>query len=1256
MLKNEKSKDLRFHNMINDETIARLFESDLEAGMNRVEKMKGMIVSSVQDIMYGKQINEDIISNKTPKSYKQALQEAKDTLLFDIEGRIEDGIEYDGHFDNLTDSEQMLFEINGEFNTENITNSFLEGIKETVRTSSRQTVKMFIMLVTYTNYNDLAKKAMPFLKDSHYHFDADVLVDDEVESHNKIRQMFERSEIPAYSTFSERVRFFMYNTKMDATDTAFGAENVFRQYVDTFFKKSQERALKELSDMNGLTTGLMIDSMRQELNSLEEFPSSAQYRSAKAVYDRFFNMDRNADGDLIAPHSFINIASNNDPAFKFQAQAHQSVINAIISAQKSVVIQEFLKIEFTRFGINIIETKVNEAKRFKNKMNHKIASKLFVKTMLGEKESYRLSPDAKSDFFDKCSDYNLAINANGEMVVTLFKKSYIYPKGQIKGGQKNNLTDQFINQLVGEKAVNQLSTVEIQKLLDDLGMTMSFDALNKFMSTPSLRKGVVEIAVHSYLVLARQYSDEREDKFERDLKLQVEFLTNGRTDNISKILNKHSRFGIASNVAIENVDGDPEVNESVYSPTTFHNFFEALGAAHKLNEYNSSDNIVYLKDGSKENKDKFPSYIHRAMANLSKIRAYSNGQAFRETMDLDAYRDEKFSAIHSNTYKNAVFTKENFIGEVFYLKGIQNKQTNKSKSFTDMNDREFSRSVLGLLLGKSYEADFYSPMEVQANRGFLPVQKMGAKRRAEITVGKDGYRFHKDSLEELEKLRLIPFHHAGRVMQQIYEIMEAKGKLWAVGKSQVVGNFLNKVELDKIKKEWVSLEKKLNEELVGNEKKGIPADLEFIKDLSEKKHYLVENGKIVLPPLLTQRMEFTKENYQEYVRELYLEFAEDMYAKLSTDGKYDMEFKFSKDWFNGKASVLNLPEFHNPNIDSLVSLFQQTKIKDDSYAGLSNDEKIKLYHPALMSVFLTYYINENELTQALSGDPYLYKADKDTGTRNLHSYMTDYSKRQAGVTTPKIEMTYRETVLDKDLNEILINKRALNSRLRLSHVTNTKWNSIEIPEVHTLLESANGANSNGFKQKATNGEMMINMLTKRMMENSLGNENGYRIGNFFKVHNYSFDLKSGHLNYFNGMTQVITSEALELDEGFLHLILENQYKHAKISGPGITPDTDLWTLFIKFKEETESYEEADHKIREIYFDARNNENGYSLKGDIVNITVPLAAEKGNVLSINPIVWLNGVPVLDKENSTWTEIGTEGFGIQIDFQKEVLSLS
>ncbi len=470
---------------------------------------------------------------------------------------------------------------------------------------------------------------------------------------------------------------------------------------------------------------------------------------------------------------------------------------------------------------------------------------------------------------------------------------------------------------------------------------------------------------------------------------------------------------------------------------------------------------------------------------------------------------------------------------------------------------------------------------------------------------------------------------------------------------------MNEANTERIQQEWACLQEKLDNEFIGDPEKDKIVFKELTQNLSPKKHYLEENGKILLPPLLTERMKFSRDvkrgdSFVNHVRDSYLEFAEDLFSKISTEKNYDIDFLISKDWLSDRVCSLNVLGFNNPKFDSHFQLFQQTKIKDESYTGLSRDEKIKLYHPALMTVFVTYYINWNQLTQALSGDSYLYSTDKQTGLRNLGIYRTDDSKIKEGLTIPKIELTYRETILDNDFNEVRFNKNSLYPRLRISHVTDTTWNSRENPEVHSLLESTNGDNSKGIEQKANNGEMMINMLTKRMMENSLGNENGYRIGNFFKVHNYSFDLKSGHLNYFNGMTQVITSEALELDEGFLHLILENQYKHAKISCPGIAPTTDLWTLFIKFKEETKSYDETDQKISKIYFDARNNENGYSLEGDIVNLTVPLSAEKGNVLSINPIVCLNGVLVLDKENSTWTEIGTVGFGIQIDFQNDLVN--
>ncbi len=209
MLQNEKSKDLRFQNMLNDETIASLFDADLQVGMNRVEKMKWYIISSVQDIKYGKAINENIKRNKIPKSYREALLEAKKHILLEIMGSVDsNGKEYDGHFDSLKENEKELFKINGEFNVNNITNSFLEGIRDTALVSSEQVVEMYDMLVTYANYEDLAIKAMPFLKDKSNQIGDDSLDDRNLESFNTVKDIFDPSQTPALETFSEFVRFF----------------------------------------------------------------------------------------------------------------------------------------------------------------------------------------------------------------------------------------------------------------------------------------------------------------------------------------------------------------------------------------------------------------------------------------------------------------------------------------------------------------------------------------------------------------------------------------------------------------------------------------------------------------------------------------------------------------------------------------------------------------------------------------------------------------------------------------------------------------------------------------------------------------------------------------------------------------------------------------------------------------------------------------------------------------------------------------
>ena len=1213
---------------IDSREIALVFDSNLEQGLKTLRKFTGGMVAMIQDEMYGRVVFSKE-NNFIPNSYAKAIASTKETIEDKILGFYDlDGNEIYGEFDMLTEKEQDLFMPKEIFDLDDINNDFLKSIQVKVKGMSEEADSFFKRLVVYRNFEDIVKKAVPFVKDNNYHLRIDEIEDGIQEGHDKYRSAFERSEIPAMKTFSERVKFFLYNTKINSDGSSFNGELVKREHVDTFFKNSIDRSVSSMDSLSGISTNAIIQSMKQEIDNLKEFEDSLEYKTAKAIFNRFMNLDN--------PNSFISIGNLSDPQFKFHAISHQSVVNAIISAQKSVITQEFVKVSSTKFGIDIKNTKEVASKVYKNNTNEAVTKHLFDKSYLSSTTSYLLRDDAVKTFFTKSKNYNIGSEGKN-VVMTLFGNKYYYPSDQIDRGQKINLNEQFIKDIAfGNSSTksNGLTQSDIIQMLSDLGISMSRDALNGFIQKDSNRLKLVGVLAHSYFILAKQYMEQK-GSFDPISTKVINLVSYGRKDDVLSIIRDSKRKATSNlNEINESEDGKKE-KALVYSPTVFNQFFETLGSANKLNAYNSRDNIVYIIEGSKENKDKFPAYLQRKIQEFGKIYAFSKNEA-----NPDEYRDKEYSAIHSNMFKSDLIATPNAIGEMFYFKGINNAQTQRSKEFHELSDREFSRAILNFMIGKSMTSDYNHPMEIQANRGFLPLMNMDKNRRHNVLVGPDGYYFSKTTNTELRKIYQIPFHHAGRNMQQIYDVLITKGLVADSGQIQRIDAELSSQKTTLIEKSW--------KELQGVMETLYASNPSFVNQLSERKHYVISNKKILLPPLLTERMRLNEREFTEDVKDSYLEFAEYMFSTLKTDKDYDIEFKLLK---TQVEDLYKNDAFQVESIEALVNIFQQSKIESDSYAGLSRDEKIKLYHPALMSVFTTYFINQNQITQAFSGDPYMYKADEFTGIKNMHSYMTDYSKRQAGLTTPKIEMTYRETIVGSDFKERRINKYALDPRIRVQHITDTKYNTTENPEAHALLEVGNGKKKEGFKVKANDGVIYSNIITMKKMSNSMGNENGFKIGTVFKGHGYSFDMKKGNINYPKGATQIITAEALDMDEGFLSLILENQLKHAVITGPGIESQS-LWQIFSSIAS-SKGNQAAEIAITDIYMDARNNENGYSMQGDIVDLTIPQATEKGSPLSVNPIIADEfGEPVWGQEESTFNDIGVEGWGAILDLQKDI----
>lgn len=1239
--------------VMRQESLAEIFSSNIEEGKMILDRAVSQIVSDVQYSMFGKSIVDDIESNTVPKSYRQALQESREILRetlvgYEEENDIGDIEVVEGIYDNLPQKAKDIFsDKNGVFEIDNITPFRLKNMLNAVELDGSKEVKMFYRaLVSYVLMEDMAKIGMPFLKSKDYHLDLSEFegIDEADFNHDKLAALFERSEISAKSTFSERVKFFMYNTKFDANEFGHNGKTVNRSHVDAFFKKAMDRAKGKSGEQGDLSLTNIIEAFREEVDALSAFPDSVQYKSAKATFDRFFNLD--------VEHSFLSIGLRQEPFMDLQSRSHMAVVNAIISAQKSVVIQDFMKINSNRYGLGFETTREAGAKDYKNKTNESIVKKLFKKSVSEDSERYVLSDFAKKNIINNTERYNLVTLPNGKLRLSLHGKNFDFMfRKTLQTSQKNDLNKDLVRKIArGVKSVENgvtkmtggLTETETRALLSDLGINMSAEALRGFRnSLNSNADKLAEVIAHSYLLVAKQYISENPEskKFDQGAREFIDFMSYNRQDDVSEIIREHKRESKASDEVLNNENPDDlGLSTPVYSPTSFHSTFETLGQDNRLNSYDSRDNIVYVMDGAKENKDKFPSYIHRALNRLSKLRIDSANAAKDMEVDADEYRSERYGAIFSKLYRNPVLTERNMVGQMFYMKGIKNPQQNRSKSFHELNDREFSRLVLGMLIGDSHNSDFYMPLEIQADRSFLPVMAMNKNRRFYAKQNGNNIDFDDISVNELEKIRMIPFHHAARVMTEVYALLGDQ-----VSSDRVASILKNPKDTGSLTKEWNSLERQLQ--------KKAEEDPRFPDTLTPRKHFVMVDGKPVLPPLLKKRMAYTKNDFLNYVRQVYLEFAEGIHSTMKTSGDpdSDIEFRLTAEMTEGK--------YRNERFklnDRDISLFAGTEIGSEQYSKMSVQEKINMFHPAMLSAFLTYYINETHLTQALSGDPYLYKFDKVTGAEKLHSYVTEYSKRQAGLTTPKIEISFREEITLPNGEKVMANKRGLGRKLNIAHINNMIHNTLGT-RTHDALSMANKNNregiEEGFEMDTNDGQIYSNFLFQDMLSESMGRENGFRIGSIFKGHNYSFDLQRGDIAYTKGAAMMINSDALSHDQGFLHAILKGMLSSAKINGRGYN-NTSLYEIFITTAED-KGYREAESEIRDIYHKARNNEAGLSMEGDIIHLIAPEATEKGNISGVNRInVDANGNVEVSADGFMSKQIDTDGFGAILDLQKDI----
>jgi hypothetical protein len=1227
--------------------LAVKLNKDIEIGMDIISDMVNAAVFEIQSMMYGEDIARNLDNPHYQRlvGYKEIISNFKEELAFEI---------VDFFNDNLSATERRLFSAKPEIDdVSDLFAGFIHPFNHYTQLS--ENAKFFYRVVSSYKYSDeVIKFAVPFYNADNMTDENEASLDQQEEgiavhentegnelASSKLRNSFERSEISSYGTFSEKVKFFLYNTMLpDSTNP------VDRGVVDRFFREVFQRISNNSDSIGTVTIQAVMNEMEREVQRLSMFPNDYKYKSIKSIYDRFFNRNE--------PGSFISIALNTVPGGELQASEHQKVLTAILSAQKSVVEQHFLKVE----GNKMTSTETSGSRDYKNKIKDDIVKRLFKLKNSKNVKSYLLSKEAKALFFNPNSKYAITGFENGDLQIRVNGKNYPLTKAMTNKGPVLHVD---IPSREMTKHFSGLTDNEVLEMIKDFGLKMTKDAFLGYISksstgevNPDKKGGVIALMVHSYVILAKQYMEENPSNhgFPKAASETISYIAGGRTDNLFNVTNENLRNDLISD-SDESVDIDEK--NKIYSPTALHQQFESLGAGNVLNNYDKKETKIYLQDGSIETVDKFPTAMHnsvkryedflRKMENEFKLENDPDGAMLEVPQaEFQDYLRRRFGGITSHLFKNKITSGELKITAPLYFKAIRNYTSGRSKGFNDMTDEEFHVTLMKFVMGDSLNSDYIHPFEIQAARGFLPVMKVDASQRY-VPVKRNGrFVFDERTTEALHNVRRTAHHHGFNAMREIYTILGDTAALQKLGS--------NPTE-QQIKKAFNELDKNLDG-IIANSLPGV------LNKLTNRKHYVSIDGKFKLSPNLKFRINQSPEAYIEEVKKGYLDFAEytneqanHFLRRKTADASFVLDQKHLGDKKNLDDKRFRFVNDNGKETGRLKMALDDAYQKTEAYAAMSLDDKIDQFNPILMSLYTTYFINHNNIVQTLTGDPYLYKPDAVTGLDRTHSYMTDLSKRQGPFTTPKIEGVFREVLADGTV----FNKNGIGRKLRVATFNDMAFNSLNDSKLfHEGFMKANnltGTKSDleGSKADATDGIIYTNPIFQNMLKESYGGHYGFKIGNLIKFNAHSFNPENGDLHMPKGLAQVITPQMLDMGNSFYLEIFKSQLKTAILIDPaGI--EQNLWDYYESLYSEIGTHEQTMPQIVKIYNLARNSEGGYHLKSDIIHFMSPQSTEKGTGKGMNYFGETNPYNYSFADEINVGEINTDGFGVILDLQKDI----
>ena len=1029
---------------------------------------------------------------------------------------------------------------------------------------------------------------------------------DDESTADALKRYGDRSLLSAVSALNKKVKFHLFSTLV--------THNGKRAPVDAY---KVTRLLKNLSiqvtqdsrNVRGqFSTGDFLNDFKKYLSSLESVQDSLEYATAKAIWDRFFNPENSG--------SYMRMAMlNTDPdsSAEQHRQRHQNALNAILSSFKSIVVQEFVKPTVSTFAsVKVKTTDTSSVKSIKNNYNETIIRQQFFKKEENGRQVYSLNQEIIDTFFSGNSDFELAAKGNGLSFLINGTRVELEASDIVTGsGKKHDIKPAALKRVAAA-----LQPKDIHRFFRQAGIPVTSKGIDFYILDNSKgRQQLANAVLQSYALMARQAMEEKRFALPEDAAASLKKLTEGKKDEPEQVLREgmQDSKATASNLSSLQEIADAE-GQQVYSPTHFFPVWKAIAAADAFFGQESASSHEYILN-TKHNKDKFPTALRRRLDWLNGLQVRLSNAAAEAEKDLRAYIEETFPWYSGNK----LMQNELKAGKSFYFNHAENLSTGRGVELLDMSEKEFQRMLLAMVGADSTldneSKTYLHPVDIQADRGYLPV--------VELNKFYEGEKAHEKEVGDIHTYHL---HAAINVLEEIEQITGLPTSIGTVEEFYMglVGDSMAGQDVD-AQTQILAAFKKADRLLKKNP--------ELLSRLQENKHYqMVGKGadkvpvihQYLLAQLETSREDFIKRTedsflrYAAYVQKLGLGYAGNFNNKaLNESTKYkEINIDFSDQY--GKVSLIKKDANLKPQTDA------------------ERKAALNAIHPHLRNTYYTYYINNFHLSQMLSGNFFFFKGD---GPTHMDAgYMTDYSKRQTGNGTSMVEPVFREVLPDGTI----YSDNGLDYEVEFMNVEDFQydWSHAEAKEfVNDFYAGQLPERTDSIK--VHDGIQFYMPLFVRLFQNSMGNSDGFPIGNVIKAIGFNHDLQRGSVDYFKGLGMELNGNLLDQGEPVLHHLHKVSYQKGVVRIEG--QEVSLWDIY----EQTmaaQGRNAAEEAVYQAYVKARREGNVVRQPNMFINTK---SSSKGAVRSINP---LNIEGEYGEVNSDRASL--EGFGAVMDLQKNI----